>query len=154
MAIFQAFNFLVRITLDGGAPLCESGFSQCDGLEVSIENKTIRAGGDNGRRIHLGGPVQNGTLTLKRGMTDGFDLWDWFERVNLDHERDLRAACEVVMLAADGRTERATFVLDRCLPVKLKVPGLDAVSGQLAIEELQVAYETIRLRKPEEAVGA
>lgn len=148
MEVFNAFNFRVLITLAGEKdPLCDGAFSQCDGLELSVATKTIRPGGDNGRAVHLGGVVNYGTLSLKRGMTSSFDLWDWFERVNTDHERSLRASCEVVMLSADRR-DRATFVLDRCLPTKLRVPGLDAVSGQLAIEELQVAYESIRLRRP------
>ena len=45
-------------------------------------------------------------------------------------------------------------MLDRCLPLKLKVPAFDAATGQLAVEELQVAYETIRLRKPQGVGGA
>lgn len=150
MSIFTAFNFTVLITLDGESkPLCGGGFSACDGLEVSVGNKTIRSGGDNGRTVHLGGIVNNGTLTLKRGMTDSFDLWDWFERVNLDEQRHLRATCHVVSMAADRTTEQATWVLERCLPVKLKVPAFDAATGQVAVEELQVAYETIRLRRPQ-----
>lgn len=152
MGIFTAFNFKVLITFEqNGAPLCEGAFSACDGLEMSIANKTIRVGGDNGRMVHLGGIVNNGTLTLKRGMTDSFDLWDWFERVTLDEERGLRATCEVVSLAADRTTQQAAFVLERCLPTKLKVPAFDAITGQLAVEELQLAYETIRLVKPREA---
>ncbi|GAA2124574.1 phage tail protein [Nocardioides bigeumensis] len=155
MTVFTAFNFKVLITLDGeSSPLCEGGFSACDGLEVSVTNKSIRVGGDNGRVVHLGGIVNNGTLSLKRGMTDSFDLWDWFERVNVDEERRLRATCLVVSMAPDRVTEQATYVLDRCLPVKLKVPAMDAATGQLAVEELQVAYETIRLRKPQGVGGA
>ena len=155
MGIFTAFNFTVLITLEGESnPLCEGGFSACDGLEVSVSNKTIRSGGDNGRVVHLGGVVNNGTLSLKRGMTESFDLWDWFERVNVDEERSLRATCLVVSMAADRTTEQATFVLERCLPVKLKIPALDAATGPLAVEELQIAYETIRLRKPQEASRA
>lgn len=146
--VFNTFNFSVVITLDGDGPLCECGFSAVDGLELTVDNKTIRSGGDNGRQIHLGGPVTNGTLTLKRGMTSSFDLWDWFEQVNLDHQRHLRATVQVVMLAVDRTSEQASFVLDRCLPTKLRVPGLDAATGQLAIEELTIAYETMRLERP------
>jgi phage tail-like protein len=50
-----------------------------------------------------------------------------------------------VLLAADGVTERVRFRLERCLPVKLKAPALNAKDGQIAIEELQIAYETMRL---------
>jgi phage tail-like protein len=146
---FTAFNFRVVINLDGESePLCEAAFANCDGLEASVENQTIRAGGENHRQVHLGGPVKYGTVTLKRGMTADFGLWHWFERVNVDQERHLRATTDVVMLHSDRVTEAATFVLTGCLPIRLRVPGLDAATGQLAIEELQIAHETLRLRAP------
>ena len=33
------------------------------------------------------------------------------------------------------------FFLERCLPLKLKAPPLNAKEGVVAIEELQLAYE-------------
>lgn len=147
---FTTFNFRVLVTLDSGSgPLCDAGFSECAGLEQSVEVKTLRQGGDNARQIHLSGPVGYGTLTLKRGMTSSFDLWDWFERVNTDGERHLRAETEVLMLHSDRTVEQAAFVLGGCLPSKLSAPALTAADGQVAIEELQVVYETLRLRRPE-----
>ena len=74
-----------------------------------MEVKTIREGGNNGRQIRLTGPVAYGQLTLKRGMTASFDLWDWFAARVTDPR--LRADAEVVLFAADGETERARFVL-------------------------------------------
>jgi phage tail-like protein len=97
--------------------------------------------------------VSYGQLALKRGMTSSFDLWDWFDRVQLDDERHLRAGCEVEMLATDRATPVATFVLFRCLPVKLKAPSLQAKEGTVAIEELEIAYELLTLRKPQRAEG-
>lgn len=141
---FPVFNFEVLITLPDEGILCNGAFSTCSGLEVTMDKKTIRSGGDNGRQVHLAGPVSNGNLTLKRGITDRFDLWTWFERVNLDGERGLRATTKVVMLGVD-RQPRATFVLERCLPTKLTMPSLDATSDEVAVEELQIAYESIRL---------
>lgn len=147
---FPVFNFEVLIWLEEGKILCNGAFSSCAGLEFTMDKKTIRSGGDNGRQIHLTGPVSNGTLTLKRGITDRFDLWEWFEKVLLDYERGLRATTKVVLLGAD-RVPRATYVLERCLPTKLTVPTLDATSEEIAVEELQVAYETIRMDKNEPA---
>jgi len=59
----------------------------------------------------------------------------------------MRASAEVVLLAPDGR-ERARFLLDRCLPVKLKAPALNAKDGVVAIEELQLAYESLSHKVP------
>ena len=145
---FTAFNFSVEINKAGdSAPLLAAAFQECDGLEMSMEIKTIREGGDNGRQIRLNGPVALGQLTLKRGMTADFGLWQWFRESIADPR--LRAEAEVVLLAADGSTERARFALTRCVPVKLKAPALNARDGQLAIEELALAYETLRFVPPQ-----
>ena len=145
---FTAFNFAVEINRgEDGHPLANAAFAECDGLEMTMEVKTIREGGSNHRQIRLNGMVAYGTLTLKRGMTESFDLWHWF-RDSVEDPR-LRANAEVVLLAADGNTERARFVLSRCVPVKLKAPALNAKDGQIAIEEMQVAYETLTFKEPE-----
>jgi phage tail-like protein len=144
---FTSFNFSVEINVGGDAePLCNASFSDCDGIEMTMDVKTIREGGNNGRQIRLPGAAAFGTLTLKRGMTSGFGLWRWMERSSLDP--GLRASTEVVLLSSDGQTERARFVLDRCLPIKVKAPVLNAKDGTIAIEELQVAYEAITLKRP------
>jgi phage tail-like protein len=143
---FTAFNFAVEISRgDDANPLVNAAFAECDGLEMNLEVKTIREGGANDRQIRLNGAVAYGQLTLKRGMTQNFDLWEWF-RDSVDDPR-LRANAEVVLLATDGRTERARFLLSRCVPVKLKAPAMNAKDGQIAVEELQVAYETLRFKK-------
>ena len=143
---FTAFNFRVEINRGGGKALANAEFAECDGLEMNMEVKTIREGGSNDRQIRLNGPLAYGTLTLKRGMTESLDLWRWFhDTVN---EPRLRADAEVVLLGMDATTVRARFVLSRCVPVKLKAPVLNAKDGQIAVEELQVAYETLQWKGP------
>jgi phage tail-like protein len=142
---FIAFNFSVEIHRDGqSGPLVGAAFAECDGLEMTMEVKTIREGGDAARAIRLSGPVSYANLTLKRGMTEDFGLWTWF-RDQVGNPR-LRADAEVVMLAPDGTGERARFQLSRCLPVKLKAPALSATATAIAVEELQIAYETLKFK--------
>lgn len=148
---FTAFNFLVEIEArDVGEKLCLAAFSECDGLEMTVEPKTIQEGGRNSGPVHMAGPVSYAQLTLKRGMTANVDLWRWFERV-AGGDGGLRATADIVMLAAD-RTEQLRFVLEGCLPVKLKAPALNAADGQLAIEEMQVAYESLTLMLADQPV--
>lgn len=143
---FTAFNFAVEIVrADGASPLVSAAFAECDGLELSMEVKTIREGGANDRQIRLAGPANVGQLTLKRGMTaDSLDLWLWMTDSLADPS--LRAEAEVVLLAPDG-SERMRFMLSRCLPVKVKAPPLNAKDGAIAIEELQIAYERIGVKR-------
>ena len=158
---FSTFNFRVQLRLAEGSEasgantsagsdqagtnevnrsICNAEFSECTGLEMNMAPKTIREGGNNGRMIHLPGPVSYGQLGLKRGMTSDFDLWIWFERSLV--ERGLRASGSVTMLGSD-REPTVRFELTGCLPIKLKAPGLQAKDGQIAIEEMQIAYETM-----------
>jgi phage tail-like protein len=144
---FTAFNFKVEITPDGASsPLAEAAFAECDGLEATFEIKTIREGGDNARAIRVPGIVSYSNLTLKRGMTENFDLWAWVQNSMLDPM--LRAKAEVVMFAADRKTIRAHYVLQRCLPVKFKAPTFNAKDGAIAIEEFQLAYEKFDIIPP------
>lgn len=139
---FLAFNFSVEIHRAGeGSPLAEAAFSDCDGLEMTMEVKTIKEGGAPERAIRLNGPVGYSNLTLKRGMTDNFDLWTWFEDSVADPR--LRADAEVVLLGPDA-SERARFQLSRCVPIKMKAPALSAAGTSVAIEELQIAYEQLK----------
>ena len=111
---FTAFNFVVSLYLPGQSDaLCSAAFSECDGLEMNLAPKTIREGGNNNQPIHLLGPVSYGQLTLKRGMSETFDMWDWFENVTQMGQVGLMASGEVVMLASDGVTEQARFTEDR-----------------------------------------
>jgi phage tail-like protein len=147
MVPFTAFNFTVEIYPDGAsAPLAEAAFAECDGLEMTMDVKTIREGGANDRAIRVPGVVNYSNLTLKRGMTGNFDLWKWAQDSIADPA--LRANAEVVLLAADGKTERARFQLHRCLPVKFKAPALNAKDGTVAIEEFQLAYEKFDIVQP------
>ncbi|MEL6998963.1 MAG: phage tail protein [Pseudomonadota bacterium] len=145
MQPLSAFNFAVRLLLDGEQrPICDGAFSEVTGLEASIDTQTIREGGNNTRQIHLMGQISYGQATLKRGLTKGLDLWTWFNAVN--ERRDLRASGEIVLLSGDRESETIKFILTGCLPMKLKMPSLNATDGIVAIEEMQIAYETLDVR--------
>jgi phage tail-like protein len=144
---FTAFNFSVEIYVEGVAEqICDAAFAECDGLEMTMDVKTIREGGNNGSQIRLTGAINYGAVTMKRGVTENFDLWYWFDQMLTDPS--LRADAEVVLFAADGSTERARFLLTRCVPTKLKSPPLNAKDGGVAIEELQLSYESLSVTKP------
>jgi len=145
---FTTFNFLVEITL-GSSPekLCDAAFAECDGLEATLDARAIREGGRNSGPVLLAGAVAYSALTLRRGMTSNADLWTWFERVAAG-ERGLRASVEVVLMSADHTKEQTRFVLTGCVPIKLRAPALNAKDGLLAVEEIQIAYESLVRRMP------
>lgn len=141
---YITFNFLVEIQVEGINGLVgEAAFSECDGLELKTEIKTIHEGGNNAGPIHMMGPLSYGQLTLKRGLSNNTHLIDWYEAVVL--KPGLRATAGVSVLAADAGAQapRATFQLTGVIPVSLKFPALNAREGAVAIEEMHLAYESL-----------
>jgi len=150
---FVSFNFGVELNVPGvSQELCSGAFQECDGLEMTLDVKSIKEGGNNVTQHRLAGFLGYGNVTLKRGMTnDSFDLWGWFDAVM--RQPSLRGDGEIVVFAPDGRTERVRYVLSRCLPVKLKAPPLNAKDGVVAIEELQLAYDSLSVKPGDGAAG-
>ena len=128
---FTAFNFAVEINRgEDGHPLVNAAFAECDGLEMSMEVKTIREGGANDRQIRLNGMVAYGQLSLKRGMTESFDLWHWFQ----DSVNDPRLSSSRGRARGRRSTERARF-RSALRAREIKAPAFNAKEGQIAVEE-------------------
>lgn len=142
---FIVFNFQVLLRVGNAAalglanPLCDAAFAECDGLEMTMEPKTWREGGNNQAQIHLVGPVSYGHLTLKRGMTANLDLWKWFALSTGNEHRSLRAS-GVVLMSDAAQRPCLRYTLDDCLPLKIKSPALNARDGVIAVEEMQLVY--------------
>jgi phage tail-like protein len=157
---FTAFRFDVQLVVADPSsvgmtnPLCQALFAECDGLEMTMEPKTYKEGGNNLQQIHLPGPVSYGQLTLKRGMTKNIDLWKWFTAAaggtandNQPSKRGMTAQGLVTMRDGAG-TPTLLFELFACLPVKIKGSALSGKDGQVALEELQIAYRSLKIKTP------
>src|SRR5215475_15398840 len=117
---FTTFKFSVELTITNASglglasPLCNSEFSECDGLEMTMEPKTVREGGNNTQQIRLVGPVSYGNLTLKRGMTSNLDLWKWFSLATGNSRRGTKAS-GVILMRDGAQTNKVRFTLRDCL---------------------------------------
>jgi phage tail-like protein len=146
---YTAFRFQVELTLATPTPgisglICRGAFAECDGLEMTMEPKMVREGGKNQEQRHLIGPISYGQLTLKRGMTDNRDLWNWFAAAG-QTGRKSTAEGKIIIADAAGNPS-ITFTLTECLPVKLRGPALNAKDGQIAIEEMQLVYSHLSIQ--------
>jgi len=120
-------------------------FSECSGLEATMEPRTIREGGFNYGVHQRAGTVTFATVILRRGMTLNRDLWDWFTQATLLGHYTRRMNVSIRHLDIDGQTVVRTWKLERALPVKFKSSDLNAKSGEVAIEELHLVHEGLNL---------
>lgn len=150
------FRFEVVLDLDQPvpgleSPLCDAAFAECDGLDMTMQHKTVESGGVNDRQLHLIGPVSYGQVTLKRGMTANLQLWNWFAQGTVPGSV-LTAHGQITLWDPAGNPA-IQFTLTGCLPVKMRAPSLNAQNGLVAVEELSMVYEQLTVSMPGAAGG-
>jgi len=142
-----------------GAADWRGAFQECSGLEIEMDIQEYQEGGRNNGTIRRVGRGKYQNIVLKRGMFHATDdnaqvnteLWHWMQRI-LNGERPVPRYDGVVsVMSADG-TVRANWMFDRGLPAKIRGPELNGKSGEIAIEELTIAHEGLRLLPAEEAL--
>ena len=133
-----------------GAQLGDGAFQDCTGLEVEMDVQEYQEGGRNDGVIKRVGRAKYSPLVLKRGMFYGSggavnrDLWRWLQGV-VAGERPVARYDGVIQVMSSGTSVAATWVFDRGLPMKIRGPELNAKTGEVAIEELHIAHEGLRL---------
>jgi len=141
----------ISANLGGGSadlppgPLCSGAFSEASGLEATMTPRTVREGGRNFGATQLVGPTAFGTLTLKRGVTDARDLWQWFDLVAGRERFGLRLQGQLDVIDPGADAVALRWRLLNVLPVKFKAPDLAATANQVAIEEVQLVFEELQL---------
>lgn len=125
-------------------PLCGGGFSECTGLEATMEPKVIKEGGRNYGALQRVGPVTFATVILKRGMTTSRDLWRWFELATLKGSYTYRLTTTITLFDVGGNGI-LSWQLDKALPIKFKCGDFNAKATDIGIEELHLAHEGLRL---------
>jgi phage tail-like protein len=130
---YLAFAFLVEI--DG---LAVAGFSDVTGLNAELEFQDYREGGVNDFIHRLPGPVRHpANLTLRRGVTDVTDLWDWWRDAAAGRIR--RRNASVLLLGPDRGVVRRWDVVG-AYPVRWSGPELRAGTSAVAVEALELAH--------------
>lgn len=140
-------NFLITL-VDSGSVLATvpsglrnaaaAGFSECSGLEGSVKVEEYNEGGRNGAVLKFPGRANWTNLTLKRGLTAGTDLWDWY--YSFVEGRGKRRD-GLIVLQNDLRLPVGIWSFKRGLPVKWTGPSMNAAQNNVAVESLEIAHE-------------
>ena len=128
-------------------PVCQGRFSECSGLEATMEPFAIKEGGNNFGEIQRAGRTTFGTVILKRGMTTNRHLWKWFNAVsNGGYAYRLNAI--VTMLGASALPIDPSGVVQwellNALPTKFKAADLNSTGSEIGIEELHFVHQGMK----------
>jgi phage tail-like protein len=132
-----------------GTPLADGAFQECSGLDVELDVQELVEGGRNDGVIRRVGRAKFQPIILKRGMfyndnAVNRDLWNWLQDIS-SGVRPVRRYDGVIEVMSVGTNVVARWIFERGLPVKLTGPQLNARTGEVAIEELHIAHEGLKL---------
>ena len=147
----MGYNFLITLfdsataagTIAIGLGLAPAaGFSECGGLEMTMQPEEYRQGGENDTVRKFAARVTWTNLRLRRGVAFSNDLWGWLYSYvqGRGKRRD-----GMITLRDDQQNAVRVWQFKRGLPIKWTGPAMNALQNQVALEELEIAHEGLKL---------
>jgi len=138
---YLAGNFLV--TIDG---VSTTHCSEVTGLEAAIEVVDYRAGDSKeNSAVKLAGLRRFSNVTLRRGLTSDASLWTWFNNVMSGTMN--RTSATIQLLDAQDNPLWSWNLLN-AWPCRWAGPTLVANSSELAMETVEICYESLAANPP------
>ncbi len=138
-AIWPLPKFYFNIDLGDGKKL---GFSEISGLESDIKPIEYRHGDSKVfSTLKMPGLRSVGNVKLKKGVfTQDSIFWKWYDESQLNI---IKRRTVVISLLDEKATPKMTWTLTNAWPTKMTGTDLKSDSNEVAIEELELAYETL-----------
>jgi len=120
-----------------------AGFSECSGLEATVEIAEHRQGGENTHVRKFPGRTTFPNITLKHGVIYLYDdLWKWHHEFVLGRGKRKDG---LIVLRDEARRDVKVWKFKRGVPMKWVGPVLNASQSSVAIESLEIAHEGLDL---------
>jgi phage tail-like protein len=132
---YRNFSFLVEI--DG---ITQAGFSDCSGFGASTDPIEYREGGETKTVRKLPGLTKYTNITLKWGLTDSRELYNWYKDVV--NGKIERKSGSIILLDLEGN-EATRWNFFEAWPTKWDGPDFTAKGNDVAIETLELAHERV-----------
>lgn len=133
---YRVYNF--KLVIQG---VTEGHFTECSGLGITVQAIKYREGGTSEVVRRIPGYVEYADVTLRYGLTDSSELWNWF--MTAVKGKVERKNVSVLMMDSDGTREVMRWNLINAWPSAWRGAPLDALSQEVAIETLTLVFETL-----------
>jgi len=134
---YRAYSFLVEI--DG---IRQAGFSECNGFGSSVDPTEYREGNEvplTARK--LPGLTKFTNITLKWGLTDSRELFDWY--TDITKGKIQRKNGSIVLMDTDGKTEKIRWNFTDGWLCKWDGPDFNATSNAISVQTMEICHEGI-----------
>ncbi|MEC0230397.1 phage tail protein [Paenibacillus alba] len=128
-------NFRFRIEVEG---IQQAGFSEISGFDASLSVIEYREGNETITPRKLPGLAKYGNITLKWGVTDSLDMYNWMSESI--QGKISRKTVTIIAINEEGG-DVATWQVIEAWPSKYSAPSFKGTGNEVAIESLELAHE-------------
>jgi phage tail-like protein len=132
---YKNFRFLVEID-----NIVQAGFSDCSSFGSNVEVVEYREGGDSATVRKLPGKTSYPDITLKWGLTDSRELYDW--HLAAIAGRSDRRNGSIIQLDDQG-VEKVRWNFFDAWPSKYDGPDFSAKSSDVSVDTLTLSCERL-----------
>jgi phage tail-like protein len=136
-------NYRFRVEISG---VPQAGFCEVVMPDSVSEVITTRDGTDIVTIRKQSGLITNSNLTLKWGLTASMDLYNWRKNIEQGKISSNRKNISVVLIDEEGN-DVARWDFNNAWPSKYKGPDLNAKGNEVAIETLEIVFESMQRTK-------
>jgi len=130
-------NSRFRLEIQG---IVQAGFSECTGFDATTDAVDYREGTDRPVLRKLSGLTKYGNITLKWGLTDAKEIWEWRKQVIDGKMKEARRNGSIVICDEEGN-EKVRWNFVDGWPSKYDPADLNAKGNDVAIETLEITHE-------------
>ena len=142
---YSQFNFLVDLGT-GETDTPQAGFQEVSGLGLEFTPAEYRNGNEPTNAVRkINGAFKVPDVTLKRGVIGATDLYEWIDEIRNGSQDDALRTVRIQLRSEDRTATAATWVLEGARPMKYTGPTLNGKGNEVAVEELVLACENLRM---------
>jgi phage tail-like protein len=132
-------NFRFRLEIDG---VQQAGFSEVNIGETTTDAVDYREGTDPAHVRKLSGLTKYGNITLKWGVTDSMELFNWHKEIVAGQVASNRKQVSIIVVDEAG-SDKARFLISDAWPMKYDPSDLNGKGNEVFIELLELVNEGI-----------
>jgi phage tail-like protein len=136
-------NFRFKVEIQG---IKVAGFAEATIPDTTTDSVDYREGTDLPYQRKLSGLTKYGNITLKKGLTDSMELYEWRKQVEDTGASGKRKSISLVLIDEEGN-DKSRWDIIEAWPTKYSSSGFDAKGNAVAIETLELVHEGIKRTK-------
>ncbi len=132
-------NFRFKVVIDS---IQSAAFSEATIPDSSTDVVDYREGTDAPFQKKLSGLTKFGNITLKKGLTDNLDLYNWRKQIEGKGAVGARKNLSLILIDEEGN-DKAQWDIVEAWPTKYDPSDFNAKGNEVLIETLELVHEGV-----------